>query len=552
MIETIVKNDEKKEEFDKKLSDQGLISQINKWYSESDDLYGMLKRVWDFNLKYYKGLQTEVEKIRGKESKAVENRIFMATETMIPIATSRLPDIVVTTEDESEMAQLECGEIQDILNYHMERVGIQELSEKWLRDMIVKRYGVYKISWNSSIDDLDLNIVDPKRIRFPKYGTTTNELKFIIEDLELSYDQLVTIFGEKGASDIKSANPQDSENKVRKPTFSVQEVWTNEFVVWRAGNTVIKKENPYFDFKNTSRNFFDKPRKPYVIKSLFHTGECIIGDTDYIQQIIPLQDNINKRKRQIENLGSRVGNPILLIDSNVMSEEQAANITNEEGIIIYGQGAADGTKIRFETPGQVPAYLFNDLEFSRQEFDNIWGVHSTTRGEREGRETLGGRKLLKQADLGRIDLVARQLERAMDEISNYWLQLIKLFYTDERSFSIVGDEGSRVIKGFTGNKVTKIRLVVKPGSTLPKDELTIHQEAKELWQLGAIGVKTFYKMLRLPNIDDAMQDFIALKTGAIFQGGGAPVVPQQAQQQPTMTPEMGSAQQANQMLQQPI
>jgi hypothetical protein len=104
-----------------------------------------------------------------------------------------------------------------------------------------------------------------------------------------------------------------------------------------------------------------------------------------------------------------------------------------------------------------------------------------------------------------------------------------------------------VIKGFTGNKVTKIRLVVKPGSTLPKDELTIHQEAKELWQLGAIGLKTFYKMLKLPNIDEAVQDFVELKTGAIFQGG-APVAPQQ----PTMTPEMGSAQQANQVLQQPI
>ena len=56
----------------------------------------------------------------------------------------------------------------------------------------------------------------------------------------------------------------------------------------------------------------------------------------------------------------------MLIDSDVMSEEQAGAITNEEGLILYGKDAANGQKVRFESPGQVPAYLFNDLQLSRE------------------------------------------------------------------------------------------------------------------------------------------------------------------------------------------
>ena len=217
-----------------------------------------------------------------------------------------------------------------------------------------------------------------------------------------------------------------------------------------------------------------------------------------------------------------MADPPLLIDSDAMSEEEVANITNEPGKIFYGKDVA--TKVQFAAPGQVPAYLFNDLESSRNEFDNIWGFHSTTRGEREGRETLGGRKLLKQGDLGRVDSVARQVERALNDIADYMTQLIKLFYTDKRAFPILGDDGKRFVREFSQDKVEDVRLIVRPGSTLPKDEVTIHDEAIILWQNKAIGPKTLYKMLKLANQPDALQDLKDFMTGAFAnpQGGGEP------------------------------
>lgn len=542
---------EEKEQFKVSMSDIELNTQIDAWVRESQDVYSALISIWEQNLLYYHGVQTGVENITGRQSKAIENRIWMAVETMVPIATSRMPDIEVRSGSEDEQSQIDAGELQDILGYHMERIKIQALAERFLRYMIVLRYGVLKIDWDN--DDVDLRVIDPRRIRIPKFGRTVDELKFVLEDLELTYDQLVEFFGAKKAEKVRAEAPKKGvvdENQsgkitqIRKATFPVMEIWTNEIVVWRAGNIVLdKKENVFYNFKNKKKNYFTKPRKPYIIKSLFETSEGLIGDTDYVQQLISVQDNVNIRKRQIEDIIAKVANPPLLIDSDTMSEEQAASITNEPGLILYGKDAAAGTKIRFESPGQVPNYMFLDLEASRTQFDNIWGIHSTTRGERQGKETLGGRQLLRAADLGRIDQVARQLERALDEVGEWFTQLIKLFYTEKKSFSISGEDGTRFINNFTGKKVgegVKPRIVA--GSTLPKDEITQRQEAIQLWQLKAIGIKTLYKRLKMSNIPDALDDFISTQSGAILrpgQGGGmGGGMPQQGPAQQTLKPQI--------------
>src|SRR3990167_5050012 len=446
-------NKEEKEEFTSKMEDKELVAQIDAWEKEATDFWSQLKRVVERNLEYYKGNQTGVAMLSGKQSRAVENRIFMATETMIPIATARLPDIVVKPGQEDEQSQMDAQDHQDVLAYHMERVQIQALTERFLRDKILKRYGVFKVRWDKEIDDVGLEVIDPKRIKIPAFGKTVDDLAFIIEELEITYDTATNFFGKGKADELLLLQGNKSEKKVREKTLTIQEVWTNETRVYRAGNTILKKENnPYWK----EENFFDKPKKPYIIKSLFETSESIIGDTDYVSQMIPIQDNINTRKRQIENIASKVANPPLLIDSDVMSEEEASNITNEEGFILYGKDAAKGDKVRFESPGQLPQYLFEDLELSRREFDNIWGIHSTTRGERQpGRETATGRQIMREADLGRIDSLGRQLERALDEIAEYWTQLIKLFYTEDKAFTIMGEDGARFVKNFAGKKIGK-------------------------------------------------------------------------------------------------
>lgn len=513
--------EEVKEEFDLKIPDDELLATIKNWERESDEFFAPLLPIWDINENYYRGNQTGVDTIVGRNSKAVENRIYMATETMIPIATSRLPEIEVRAGSEDEADQQDADDLKDIIGFQFERLNIQEQAEWFLRYMLIFRYGVWGPTWNKELDDVDFDVIHPRRIRFGPFGKTVDELPYIIKELEMSFEQVKDMFGKEKANELLKDSREESENKQRRSTFTIKEVWTDHMVAWKTNNLILdKKANPFYTFGNKKKNFFRHPRKPFIIKSLFQTDESIVGGTDYIQATISIQDNINVRKRQIEDVIGKVANPSLLIDSNVMSEEQAGNITNEPGQILYGKDAADPNKIRFENPGQVPNYIFLDLEASRTQFDNIWGIHSTTRGEREGKETLGGRQLLKQADLGRIDLVSRNLERALDELGGWFTQFIKMFYTEDRAFSIIGEDGTRMIQNFSGKKIGEnVMPQIVAGSTLPKDEVTQRQEALQLFQLGALGPRTLYKKLKMANRQDAIQDLQEFLSGQFAQGG---------------------------------
>lgn len=523
-------------------TDEQLVTLLNQWDRESESVYSVLRGVWLENILYYNGVQTEVQNIRGRRSKAVENRLFMAIETIIPIATARLPEVEVRppADVQDEQALLDAQTTQDILSYHFENTRFQGKAEEWVRDMLVKRYGVFKVLWDKEKDDVDILRIDSRRIRIPKYGQTVRELAYVMEDLELQYETMVEMFGTAEADKIVTTAPgrlnvgnmlvddisgYNRRMQVRPTTYTVTEIWTNDYRIYRVPKQdyIVKKDrNPLYDFKNKKKNFFDKPSKPYVIEGLFATDESLIADTDYIQQTKFLQDNLNNRRRQTEDILSRTANPNLLIDSDVMSEEQAANITNDPGQILYGKDAASGTKIRFEAPGAISPGLFTDMQETRSAIDNIIGTHSTTRGEREGRETATGRQLLREGDLGRIDLIGRKLERAIDEIAEWWLQMMKMFYTEEKSFAIAGREGIRYITGFTGERIGQVKPRVKIGSTLKEDQAAITQKGIVLWQSKAIGIRTLYKMLGLPNMQDAIDDFVETQSGAILQQGQAP------------------------------
>lgn len=508
-----------KEEFRTGISDAELVVLIKGWIEESKSYYEIILDVIKKNVEYYLGNQTEVHKIRGKNSKAVENRVFMATETIIPIITSQPPDMVAQPANDDEQANINANLLQKSLMYHYERIGLKEISESWVRNLILKRFAVYKMDWSSKDDDLCVKSIDPKRIRMPKFGATVNDKPYILEELEMSYKGVKDFFGQKYADELLKQSGGEEGNpevKKRKSTFVIWEAWTDDFVVWMAGGNILKKQdNPWYNFKDETQNYFDSPRKPFIIKSIFQTDETLVGDTDLVTQVIPMQDNINKRKRQIENLSAKVANPPLLIDSDVMDEETAAGITNEEGLIIYGKDVAQPGKVRFETPGQVPSYLFDDLISSRTEFDNLFGTHSTTRGEKSRQPTLGQDILARQADLGRIDLIRRRWDAAIGEVAEYMTQIMSVWYDKDKVIKILGDDGE--ISEFRKDNIEKgAKIVVRAGNAIPTDEVSQRAESVNLFQLGVLDPLSLYEKLKYPNPVKTFSRLAQFRSGQMF------------------------------------
>jgi len=171
-------------------------------------------------------------------------------------------------------------------------------------------------------------------------------------------------------------------------------------------------------------------------------------------------------------------------------------------LIVFGAGVANQNKIRRDAPPPLPNYI-PDLKIMKERaFDNIFGTHSTTRGERGEPETLGGRMLLKQSDYGRIDLLVREYERCVAELGNWWTQLLKINLKGRKTYRAYGESGTEFVNIEAGmiNKGTKI--IIKSGTTLPKDDVSKSQEAIQLAGMGLLDPQSLYERLKFANPEE--------------------------------------------------
>jgi hypothetical protein len=515
-----------------KLSDQELLQLAEAWMKESDNFHEALKKIQEVNEKYYLGDQTQKDKIPSHKCDAVENLIFMGIETIVPIMTSNPAQFVVLpakyTDQSAEMADA----LQEILKIQYEKRKVREHLEQAARHMILYRFGVIKVFWDEYIDDWNLKSVRPQRLWIPKYGTTVDTVPYIIEKVDMTITEIREYFGDKMANEIKKGMKKTEDGYERAVT--VWEIWTNDFVFWKYGSLILKKQpNPYFDFTGRKKgekdefgndvvedvfyNHFRRPRKPYIILSPFTLGKSIIGETSLVEQGIPLQDIVNTLGRQMVNNAKKMGNATWLIDTEVMEEEVAKNkITNEEGLIIYGSGVANEALLRRDAPPPLPNYIPNTKVQIQNSFDNIFGTHATSRGERDKPETLGGRILLKQADISRIDLMVREIDRAVSEIGNWAAQFIRLLYLSQKTVKIYGENGVKFINFSRDNIEDGMEITVKAGSTLQVDEVSRRNEAVQLFQIGALDPITLYKRLKFPDPEEAAERLWQWQTGQLL------------------------------------
>lgn len=525
---------EAKDVLDTLPDDSNLISKINNWLAESKDFYTTLYDAQKKAEDYYLGKQTKRDQIPGHLSNFVQNRIFEAVETILPIITSRPAEFIVRSPDNSELGPLRARKVQINLSNLYESIMVSQKLEDASRSALNYRFGVLKAYWDSDTDNPGLKFVRSQRIRIPNYGGRfVKDLPYVIEKLDMGYQEIKDFFGDKVAEDLSSmAKPEggaEEDMPINKRVWTIQEVWTDYWVAYKYENKILKKEkNPNWDFNNIEKNHLTRPTKPYFLIAPFSLGKSPVPETSLVEQAIPIQDGLNVVSRIIINHATKTGNGAWLVDSNTMTKEEADQIRNEAGIIIYGNGVANPNNVRRDAPPPLPAYLSDLWSSLNASLDNLFGVHSTTRGERQGKETARGRILLKQADLGRLDYIVREIDRAVQDVGNYFVQLMKLYYTDTRKIKYFGSSQDVEMMDISSEDIENgVEILVRSGSTLPKDEVSEADQAIQLWQLGATDPITLYEKLKFPNPEQSAERLMKWKTGTLIPTAtptGAPAV----------------------------
>ncbi len=506
---------------DLSLDDEELIKQIDKNIEEAKIVWEeKTKTLGDNNFRYYLGKE-DVKLGSDAKTKIVENIIFRNTETIVPIMTSSTPEPRLFHPNKKFMEKLRKIMVMkwEVLDKMLEKSRIT------IRRNFFWYLGVMKCRFDNELDEIVWETVKNDHVIVDPCG---NFVAQIVDDMTL--EEVVELYP-KNKDKLLKLIGADKKMMGGKMTFI--EYHTPEFTVWKYKDIILdKQKNPNWDWGESTTvdemgqetkvqyNTLKKPSMPYIFLKTFNVNSEIYGDTSLIEQAIPLQDLINKRKRQI-NENAEEANGSLVGSGDYISKDQFSTIkgaTRERIWVEKGDARAALTRM---AGNPMQPYVQDDFVMTKNELDNIMGTHSTTRGAGSSNDTATGQVMEKQQDYGRIDDLVKSYEDFCEDYFNMNLQMMIIHYINEHlvpleiedditlSRDMLIDELAKVPR-YKDNelrggkyeeefKFTKPIVMVKRGSTLPTDEVSKRNDALTLWGQQGIDPLSLYEELNDAN-----------------------------------------------------
>lgn len=256
-------------------------------------------------------------------------------------------------------------------------------------------------------------------------------------------------------------------------------------------------------------NHFDSPRKPYIFATVFSNESKPIGRTDPITQAQPLQENINRRKMQIDD-NANIVNGIWKVNSSSMERADAQQLRAEAEGVIWGKDVVTGVMREMGTP--LPQFIFEDMQDSKQEIDNIMAAQSAFRGERQGEETKAGRLAL----IDQSQMMLTELTQVVDyvcyELFNWFYQLAKTRYTEYHYAKTLGaDQAVKILEIIQDDFEEGAEVRIIPGKTLPEDKQFKMQTAHEDMTEGVISPEDYYQIAGYEDPKNTAKNLIKYK-----------------------------------------
>jgi len=573
------------------MSDQQLSKIIdNRWLSSSP-VWDIVTATYEANIMAYKNEPEWLKTIPKKKSKVRANRIFINTEAVInSVIANPAKPVIVPGRTTPQSKQLAMNQEKYFQTKYTDR-NVKEKVRKGLRNLYYARLIVIKPFWDTSLNDFNAAVIDPRKVRFSKTATNEQESDFAIEEVTENACAVLKKFPNKKEEIAKQAGKTLEDLYIDDPDINYKEAWIDDYVVWKYGPIILdKKKNPYWDWDGiqltqdeadrlasqdtnpvTRRdilaeakkrafamkmmaekeggeykkpemggpayyyNHFDKPRKPYIFATMFASAASPIGDTDFITQALPLQADIDETKRNITE-NAKIMNGIIKVDSGVMTQEDAAKLRWETGGVIWGKGVHQG--VTRETGMPLPNFVIENMLDSRSEIDDIMASASAFRGIREGQETRGGRLALIDQSFLRLNELVQVIDYVNNELFNWFYQLAKVNYTEMHYAKSMGADKAIQTLDLMQDDLedgTEVRII--SGKTLPEDRQFKYEQAQKDLELGVLTPKDYLEAAGYDNPAEKAKNLVVYGINKTVAVGITPeemaeIAPPQAPQEP--------------------
>lgn len=521
------------------MSDEELLEQKTKWETDYEGYYGSIKTKQQQNVDYWRGRQYGWDKDMYQ---TVDNVIFESLETFLPIVTREAPTPVVLADNEEAGINLSRS-VQKMLSYISDEEKLKTKLKSALRHWAMSYVGVMKVAYDFEENDIVLKVIDPTKLTLDSTGNH----RYVGEKKQKSASDMINLFPDKG--ELIKELAKDKMGTM----LGYTEWWTPTYTFWTIQkNVLFKTKNPNWNYDSVQQmmdemgqvteqpvkgsNHFAVPRIPYLFLNVFSLGRQPHDETSVIEQVIPLQDAVNKRTRQIDRNADDMNNGWVV--SNQFTKDEAKNLADairRGGIARAPTPDIRGAIDRIQA-APLPQFIPNDLMDKRSEIMNVMGVRGSMAQGIMSERTVRGKIEIKGQDVDRVQLIVDYIEQFVDDIFNYMVQMMYVYYDQPHVAALIGD--AKAAEYITIQKTDlnrKLIVSVKEGSMIPQDPLTQRNEAIDLWSAGAIDPITLFERLDEPDPKGMAERLFLWKQNpmALFgQDMQAMMQPQMAQQQP--------------------
>ncbi len=514
---------EKLPELKLNMSNVKILRLTKKWEKAwiESTVYAEWSEAGEKNENYWLGKQFNQPKI-SKIRPLQDNVIFESLETYLPQATRRNPDPMVLLDSEENQEgdnqkfvsdlQKKLGEIADELKL---RLKLKKVARHWAIYLL----GAVKLGWDLNKDIPTAKVIRAKKLILDPEATIDEDGytgKYVGEyrkhEASLVIKFLEANDGEKGA--IKFIEKLVDDKLGTDIQFI--EWWTDEYMCWTLGKQLLlKKKNPHWNYakdvevpadensgevpldeetkkpqttRKPGSNHFPIPKIPFVFLSVFNLGKKPVDDTSLISQNLASQDLVNKRLRQIDkNADSMNGGMVVSGARSGLTQKEAKGVTKalrKGGTVWIPSGAPDEAVKRTSAPS-LPGDVYTQLIDTRNRMRDVFGTRGSSPAGLQSEKTVRGKFQNERLDTDRIGGgLSEYLEQLSDDVYNWFVQLLYVY--DEKYVLMSGPK-------------PKIIVSVKEGSLLPKDSMTIANQAIELAGGGKMSTIDLYKRLDYPN-----------------------------------------------------
>jgi len=219
--------------------------------------------------------------------------------------------------------------------------------------------------------------------------------------------------------------------------------------------------------------------------------------TSVIEDIIPIQRELNRTRSQIVEAKNRMAKPQMIYQAGSLDPQK---ITTEPGQYIpYKMGFQPPEPLPMQP---LPNYVLNEVQQLLQDIDDISGQHEVSRGDvPPGVTAATAISYLQEQDDSMLSSEVDSIESGMEKVARHTLSLVGTYWDIPRIVKIVGVDGSWDSAMFKGSDLKgNCDIRVEAGSALPTSKAAKQALITDWMKMGFIAPEDGMEILEMGGI----------------------------------------------------